>query len=156
MRKLWQYCDIQLACCRVYWPGLLCPPHVRWSATDKENERARERERIMAPVDIRLPLMCSLAGCPALSFYSAFRCLNLTDLQSISGHSTDRAIMHCIMVSHCQPNTIFQQLDLIRNNTIDLLVQCIRPQIRPQKQYLLFMYFSPYFSQIPILIPLNS
>lgn len=130
----------------VYWPGLLCPAHDRWNAADKE------RERIMAPVDIRLLLMCSLAGCPALGFQLVSFCLHLTDLQSISGHSTDCITMYCIMVFHCQPNAIFQQLDLIRNNTKDLVVQYIRTSIRPQKQYLVL----GIFSEIPILIQLNS
>lgn len=140
----------------VYWLGLLCPAHVRWSATDKENERERERENHgTCWHSIAAYVLSGWLPCPQFLV-----CLSLSESHWFTKHFRSfhrpRTIMHCIMVSHCQPNTIFQQLDLIRNKTIDLLVQCIRPQIRPQKQYLLFMYFSAYFSQIPILIPLNS
>lgn len=109
-----------------------------------EVDKQKKREKIMAPVDIRMMLMRSLAGCPALSFYSVSLCLHLTDLPSISGHSKDCITMHRF---HCQPNTILQQLDLIRNKTINLGKQCIRPSIKPYKQYLVFMHLSPIFFQ---------
>lgn len=150
MRKLWQYDSAGML------QGCTGQDYFAQHTIDGTQLIRRTRDRIKAPVDIRLLLMWSLAVCPDLSFQPVSFCLHLTDLRSISGHSTDHITMYCIIAFHCQPNAIFQQLDLIRNNTKDLLVQCIRPSIRSQKQYLFLCIFPCYFSQILIRIPLNS
>lgn len=148
MRKLWQHDSAGML------QGCTGQNYFAWQMIDGTQLIRRTRENhgtcwhtIVAYV---------LTGCLPCPPFLACLCLHLTDLQSISGHSTDHITMYCIVVFHCQPNTIFQQLDLIRNNTKDVLVQCMRPSIVPQKQYLFLCIFPCYFSQIPILIPLNS